>query len=492
MQEAILDTRLQGKLRKIIAENLPDRLPYSKSIFYCGSKVLHQTGTNPAVFLLSNGEHSRFYGNTSCKNAWACPVCSAKLMAKYAAEIACAIDALAQPKYNQKAFMITFTIPHTRGMSCEETTEILYNTWKDFVIHGNKTVKANNKTGKDKRWTMYDPFALFCETFNCKHRVRVGEFTYGEHGWHPHFHCLFWVDKDKIKYAKSWENTLSRRWLELAKKNTIKYWDKMAKLNHATKVVKDDSRSSDSALVVVGNKNEKVGVGLGKAAEVPEAICKGVDDAKKNNRIRAEIMYSRLNDGSVAAYISVDKNGEVIVQKSSMYICGWGADRELTGNYQNKATAEGHLTPRQILEKATTEPGDKFAQLYMDFVKAVRTKRHTRINFSTRSGIKQIIAEYKKTNQYIETLKKKATTNPKLGMRVVCWFTEQQWRSLYWTETQIQDEIRAKLLELAKERDKRLIEEYLLQFGIDISKNPPHKLEEHINGIMNSPYYDVA
>lgn len=419
-------------------------------------------------------------------------------MAKYAAEIACAIDALSQPPHNQIAFMITFTVPHTSGMSCEEVTEILHNTWKDFVVHGNKNQNAKYYSNAENKFKhgqkksmkvsdkkLQDPFSLFCESFNCKHRVRVGEFTWGEHGWHPHFHCLFWVDKDKFKFVQSWQDTLCRRWLELAKRNTIKYWDKMAKLNHATKVVKDDSRFSDSALVVDDNKNGKVGVGLGKAAEVPEAIRKGVDDAKKKNRIRAEIMFSKLNGVSVPAYISVDKDNKVIVQKSSMYICGWGADRELTGNYQHKATNPNHMTPRQILEKATAEPGDKYAELYMQYIYAVRSKRHPRLKFSN-SGIKDIIAQYKHTQQYIETMKKKATTNPKLGMRVVCWFTEEQWKQIYWIETTVQDEIRARLLELAKERDKRLIEEYLMQFGIDISKNPRHRLTGHVNDILNS------
>src|SRR5688500_1161516 len=74
--------------------------------------------------------------------------------------------------------------------------------------------------------------------------------------------------------------------------------DRVVYINRVAKVVKGGKRFSFSALVVVGDQNGHVGAGLGKANEVPEAIRKGTEQAKRN------LFKIPMNKGTVHQVVS--------------------------------------------------------------------------------------------------------------------------------------------------------------------------------------------
>ena len=74
------------------------------------------------------------------------------------------------------------------------------------------------------------------------------------------------------------KNNLSENKLE--KDN--EYDERLVTVNRVSKTVKGGRIFKFSALMVVGDKKGKVGVGIGKSGEIPDAIRKGIEDAKKN------------------------------------------------------------------------------------------------------------------------------------------------------------------------------------------------------------------
>jgi small subunit ribosomal protein S5 len=90
--------------------------------------------------------------------------------------------------------------------------------------------------------------------------------------------------------------------LQRVESNETNLIDRVVHINRTAKVVKGGRRFSFSALVVVGDGNGNVGYGLGKAKEVPEAIRKGVEKAKKS-------MISVPIEGTTIPYDVIGKYG---------------------------------------------------------------------------------------------------------------------------------------------------------------------------------------
>lgn len=85
--------------------------------------------------------------------------------------------------------------------------------------------------------------------------------------------------------------------------------DKVVYINRVAKVVKGGRRFSFSALVVVGDGNGHIGVGKGKANEVPEAIRKAVEHAKSN------LIKIPIKDGSIPHQITGRYSAGKVVMK---------------------------------------------------------------------------------------------------------------------------------------------------------------------------------
>ena len=383
------DARLHHYFRKIVSE-----LPYNqrvqlKNLELCGKRTIPAVGGKSGVFVLRNSSNATaIFGNMTCKNTWACPHCTATMMKKYATKISAAIDALREQ--GQAAFMLTLTIPHLKKQSCREVTDILYESWRDFF--------ANAWKKKSKNYTVVNRFIKEC---GVTHYVRVAEYTYGGNGWHPHFHCLFWVPKQNLQKVADYEELLWQRWDTAFRRQ----YDKYASISH--EIFRSDDRQSFNIL---------------------------------------------------------QENGKVVECLTSDYICGWGADKELTGNIQKKASHSGHFTPYQMLEFAA-DGNENMKDLYIEFaLQVTRRPVHHRVNFDKR-GLCKIAADYMNTKGFKEVIAKKKDST----WKVVCFFTSEQWYDL--CDLDKHSPIISNILYLIHIHKEELLEEFLESFGIELVKS---------------------
>lgn len=439
-----------------------------KNIYHCHTRIIKATGIVPSVMILhcEETEENLLYGLTTCRSAWSCPICTAKVLAQKGNDIACAIDAMAT-WYKQKAIMITFTIPHYKYMTCQQTYNQLLATWRRFSRGG---IRAHNATKvkilkdgtKQRKTKGTNPYGKFRQDLSITHNLRAYEFTWGKNGWHPHIHALYWVPTENWNKIMGYEQSLIDHWWHCAKAEALKT------LNQKYPNKKE--------------RNEKY-------------VNKMYADNKKVSTDKTDNQHKTL-------YISTDKEGRPLVQKSSHYVAGfttfdgkkeWSANKELTAGTRIKTAREGHLTPFQMLEKAEEETDQNkksfWLKLFVEY--ATTTAGHRRFDFSHQKiktinipTLTEIIRKWKETNQYMESFKKKLSDRGKRTLKIICWFNEQNWLQLCLISHTINPLILSEVLSRAP--NVEAIQEYLSQYEIKVeTKTHPHKelFEKQILGL---------
>lgn len=435
------DNRLAHMLKNYLFNNADKpHLDPLKSQKLCGSRVIHAPGWQPAVYIISNDEKARTFGIATCHSPWACPKCSPVVMAKWGERIACAIEAL--KKQGELATMFTFTIPHTKGMTCKETFDTLKDAWRMFSRDGNRATNKDTYTKRNGTISTYHkaqgPYGQMRFALHSKHNVRVYEFTWGEHSWHPHIHALFWFPKQFFYHCVEWETKLLDRWWHCAKHCYLKILNK----------------------------------------KHPESKQQNI---KMANELYAD-WRKYPKTGHRSFWISKEADGSPRVMDSSYYLSGWTGDFEITHENSKEARAKGHFSPFQILENAyqsklneNKTTYEKWMKLFTEY--ALATKKAIRCQFS-QSGLNKIIAEWKQTKDYFNAVKKKFMdkATDKKPYKVVAWLTELQWYTLSDHEKNSPFSITADILDIASKniplhKRREIITKILMSYDIDITNN---------------------
>jgi len=440
LDDSVADQHLLRIIQKQLS--LPENYNTKKqlvNISKCTTGILRDN-----AILVSNSTSAKFLNVIHCNSAWSCPRCTAEVMAKKGALIACAIDAL-KTWYDETACMITFTLPHSIELNCKDAFDIFLKTWRAFTKPGNIKTRTKHYTttsnkivekGTERTYKVgKDPYGSFREDLGINKHVKVYEFTWGKNNFHPHIHALFWVPTKNFNKVVDYEEGLLDRWWKCAKHQATLYL------------------------------NEKY------------------PDKKQENQELIDKLYSeemkKPKTGFRSVYISKHESGKPIAQKSSWYITGWTGDKELT-RLAEKQAREGHLTPHQIMEKIETdsENREKWFRIYAEY--ALATRKHRRVEFSKSKdfSFKELITKWQQTQTYMERLKKKYQKRQQAKWFTICSFTKKDWLRICIHDRYYKDEVPLSTIILAiasraspqnLSEIQKTLSEFLEKYNIEIT-----------------------
>lgn len=157
-------------------------------------KCLRVPTTDHVKITHNKAQSSYGYRNLeTCSSVWMCPVCGAKISEKRRSELELGITNW-KAKFGSVA-LLTFTVQHNRRDTFEKSLKGL------SVAYGKL---LNRKTGK-----------RLLSAMGVRGRIRSLEATYGENGWHPHFHILLFLERSlSADMLKQFEEVASSLWLE--------------------------------------------------------------------------------------------------------------------------------------------------------------------------------------------------------------------------------------------------------------------------------------
>lgn len=412
----VFDEIQDNRLQRFLKQEIRKRPEYSyalRTLVNCCHSTI-KTPQGQGVHIISNGKQAKILGIRACHHSWTCPHCTAKEMRKHGQNIGAAIEAL--KKYDLVPIMITLTVFHTNTEPLEKVVNLLRQTYNLFNKQASSTKKYKHEykyqdeselklknfnegsiksykkrkkkyEGKETIYANGGTWSRFWLEFSINHMVKVMEVNYGTHGWHPHYHNLYWIPKNRLKDIITWEEELKAQWRKCE--------DKIAKKIFTEEYYQKRKIWYDSC-----------------------------DKSHKLQRGYTEGLY-----------ISRDENNNAAEIKASDYICGWGGDDELTNEKQKqgglKRGKNGHYTLHQMLEEAYYKNDTKLLEKYLEFAKMAITERLHRIDYS-RTGLKEIIATYKKTEAYRDCMKKKRTYAAGIitPYHTVCYFKSEDWKEI--------------------------------------------------------------